>query len=347
MHGSSQLIFEYVVKRFYVVGEITSDGLGYPARSGPSYKNGSRQGCGGGHGGNGGRALYQLQSSLAYDSLYMPKEKGSGGGGESGGGIVYINVTNIFRLEGNVRANGLRSNNGGGAGGTVVVWTNNFDGMGTIESKGGDGAVRGGGGAGGRIAVYHSGISTFIGSLEAFGGESMSEKGGPGTVYVQDGSGNATRRQLTIDNGHFETSSKLNEIRQVVLAGNPVSSNYGVTSYTSPGDILLSTSGPPYSKSGQISNLFSGTGNFYYTMTSKPTITYTFPYPLTIDHARIFPQCNSAYWTNFRVEGYLKNTVVYNQTTWTETTFCRSGQYGRDNIQKEVDKVWKEERYFS
>lgn len=62
--------------------------------------------------------------------------------------------------------------------------TNHFDGMGTIEANGGDGAAagvvgtQGGGGGGGRIAVYHYGISTFIGSLQAFGGESVAERGG-------------------------------------------------------------------------------------------------------------------------------------------------------------------------
>ena len=95
------------------IGEITSSGLGYPVKKGPSYRNGLRPGSGGGHGGNGGRALYQLQSPLAYDSIYTPIEAGSGGGGAAGGGIIYINVSDLFRVEGNVRANGLGKNIGG------------------------------------------------------------------------------------------------------------------------------------------------------------------------------------------------------------------------------------------
>ena len=94
-------------------GEITSSGLGYPKRKGPSYKNGLRPGSGGGHGGNGGRALYHLQTPLAYDSIYTPIEAGSGGEGAPGGGIIYINVSDLFRVEGNVRANGLGNNAGG------------------------------------------------------------------------------------------------------------------------------------------------------------------------------------------------------------------------------------------
>lgn len=95
------------------LGEISSSGLGYQAGKGPSYSNGSRPGSGGGHGGNGGRGLYKLQSSLAYDSIYIPLEAGSGGGGAPGGGIIYINVTDLFRVEGNVRSNGLGNNTGG------------------------------------------------------------------------------------------------------------------------------------------------------------------------------------------------------------------------------------------
>ena len=336
-------------------GEITSDGLGYSPRSGPSYKRGSRPVSGGGHGGNGGRASYQFQSPLAYDSIYMPEEKGSGGGGGSGGGIVYINISDMFRLEGNVRANGMGSNYGGGAGGTVMVRTKHFDGMGTIETKGGIGSsASGGGGGGGRIALYHSGISTFTGGLQAFGGESLAERGGAGTVYVQDESGNATQRQLIIDNGHLGASSNIKEIRQVSISGNSISPYFYVTSYTSPGGITLSTSGTPrcartyirdrricISGSGQLSHLFSGSGSdgFYYTSSSTPDISYNFPYPMTVDHLRIFPQCSADYWSNFHVQAYLKNILVYSQALWTETTFCRQGQYGRVNIGKEVDKA--------
>lgn len=321
---------------------------------------GSRPGSGGGHGGNGGRAAYQLQSSLAYDSVYTPKKSGSGGGGGAGGGIVYINITEMFRLEGSVRANGLGSNIGGGAGGSVIVWTKHFDGMGTIEVRGGNGAgssisgVRGGGGGGGRIALYHSGVSTFIGGLHAFGGESLpAERGGAGTVYVQDESGNSTQRRLIIDNGHSKASSKINEIRQVLISGNPISPHYYVTSYISRGGIEVKTTGAPWcvrtrrgvciSGSGQLSNLLSGSTSdvFYYTSSSKPVVSYTFPHPLTIDHLRVFPQCDggTSYWTDFRVQAYLGEDVVYNQNTWTHTSFCRQGEYGEVDMDKEVDKV--------
>ena len=49
--------------------------------------------------------------------------------------------------------------------------------MGTIEANGGAG-TQGGGGGGGRIALYHYGISTFLGSLQTYGGESAAERGG-------------------------------------------------------------------------------------------------------------------------------------------------------------------------
>ena len=342
----------------YLIGEITSNGLGYLDGTGPSYKKGARPGSGGGHGGNGGRASYRFRSSLAYDSIYTPKDRGSGGGGGSGGGIIYINVTDMFRLEGNVRANGLGSNSGGGAGGTVLVRTKHFDGMGTIETRGGVGAgsgvsgIRGGGGGGGRIAVYHSGVSTFIGNVEAFGGDSVSEKGGPGTVYIQDEGGNVTRRQLIIDNGHSGTSSKIDEIVQVQIGGNSISPYFDVPSYITLEGIVLRTSGPPMcgssyhhrlcrSRSGQLSNLFSGSAfdGFYYTSSHRSDISYALPYPLTIDHMKIFPQCSYTYRSEFRVQAYLRNTLVYSQASWKDTRFCSQGQYLRVDIQKEVDKV--------
>jgi hypothetical protein len=110
---NEQRLNKVLYVKVYFLGEITSSGLGYPVRAGPSYRNGSRPGSGGGHGGNGGRALYQLQSPLAYDSIYTPIEAGSGGGGAPGGGIIYINVSNLFRVEGNVRANGFAKITGG------------------------------------------------------------------------------------------------------------------------------------------------------------------------------------------------------------------------------------------
>ena len=61
-----------------------------------------------------------------------------------------------------------------------------FDGEGTVEAIGGDGAgdtsnnIYGGGGGGGRIAVYHSGDNHWTGSFLTYGGWSHVDHGGSG-----------------------------------------------------------------------------------------------------------------------------------------------------------------------
>ena len=57
-----------------------------------------RGGTGGGHGGRGGRSLGGYYSGYAYDSIYIPQDKGSGGGqgadsaagGGRGGGTYLV-----------------------------------------------------------------------------------------------------------------------------------------------------------------------------------------------------------------------------------------------------------------
>ena len=167
-------------------------------------------------------------------------------------------------------------------------------------------------------------------------------------MYIQNDSGNRTERQLIIDNGHVTASSNILEVRQWRITDTR-NYLYSVTSYTSPEGINLRTSGPPHCSrthysscvegNGQLSHVFSGTSHFYYTTSSKPELTYTFKYPITMDHLKIFPQCSSSYWTNYRVRAYLSTSVVFEQLSWTETKFCKQGQYSKVEIHKEVDKV--------
>jgi hypothetical protein len=167
-------------------------------------------------------------------------------------------------------------------------------------------------------------------------------------VYIQNDSGSTTQRQLIIDNGHTTASSNIIEVRQLFITDTR-NYRYYVTSYTSPEGISLRTSGPPHclrvkwdgclAGNGQLSYVFSGTNHFYYSTSSKPELIYTFPYPITMDHLRIFPQCSSGYWTNYRVRAYLGSNKVFEQGLWTETELCIQGQYGKVEIQKEVNKV--------
>ena len=167
-------------------------------------------------------------------------------------------------------------------------------------------------------------------------------------MYIQNDSGNTTQRSLIIDNGHTTALSNITEVRQLVITDTR-NYRYSVMSYTSPEGINLRTNGPPYCLSstssvcyqgnGQLSNLFSGTGQFYYTTSSNPQLTYTFPYPITMDHARIFPQCSSIYWTSYRIRAYLGTDKVFEQGSWTGTNLCRQGQYDIVDIRKKVSKV--------
>jgi len=64
----------------------------------------------------------------------------------------------------------------------------------------------GGGGAGGRVAIYTNVSDTFRGQLQALGGASDAERGGPGTVFTSNPSPNTTLPQTTllVDNGGYK-----------------------------------------------------------------------------------------------------------------------------------------------
>lgn len=162
---------------------------------------------------------------------------------------------------------------------------------------------------------------------------------GPGTVYIQDNSGNTTHRQLIVDNGHITASSNIVELRRLSITADTSRYDYYSTSYSSFEGITVHTTSSPSWSNGRLSNVFSGANNFYYTTSHTPTLTYTFAYPVTMDHLKIFPQCGSSYWTNYRVDAYLGTNKVFDQTSWTATRLCYQGQYGQVNLQKEVDKV--------
>ena len=220
---------------------MTADYRGYGSERGPgagrsktSFNTGPG---GGGHGGRGGRGSAGLQASYSYGSMYEPTEYGSGGGtgsygtGGRGGGRIVFEISEMLRLEGRVQANGESrsavSSSGGGAGGSIVIRALNFDGEGYVTVNGGSSysSVRpyGGGGAGGRIAVYYNGNYTFIGSYQSRGGTSQAERGGAGTVYIENNRNSSQPfRTLRIDNGDgSKTPSRLYEIKELDLTGNP------------------------------------------------------------------------------------------------------------------------------
>ena len=149
-----------------------------------------RGSSGAGHGGTGGRGLYDVDIGTFYGSVFYPTSFGSaGGGGESqGGGVIKI-TTDVLQVDGNIESKGgsydAEINHGGGSGGSIYINTTTFGGEGMIDVTGGDGNNNGGGGCGGRIAVYYH-SSSFTGQFAAFGGTSSYEAGSAGTVYQED-----------------------------------------------------------------------------------------------------------------------------------------------------------------
>lgn len=71
---------------------------------------------------------------------------------------------------------------------TSCLGLGHFRGHGTLSAIGGQGDGSGGGGAGGRIAVHTQDSNEYKGNLLAYGssGTTDGDKGGPGTVFIED-----------------------------------------------------------------------------------------------------------------------------------------------------------------
>jgi hypothetical protein len=195
-------------------GSIDSDiggGGGYAAVSGYF-------GSGGGHGGFGGISSSIERKGNYTDSLLVPNDLGSGGGGSEdeegficqsikggeGGGLIQLKIDDNLIIDGEILANGDPGDydgwigGGGAAGGSIYIDTENLSGGGFIKVNGGGVAgSNAGGGGGGRIAIYYT-TDSFTGTIQAYGGDGY-QAGGAGTIYLKDNS--ATRGELILDNG--------------------------------------------------------------------------------------------------------------------------------------------------
>jgi len=282
---------------------------------------------------------------------------GSGGGGNGGrgGGVIRLEVSDMLRLEGRLRANGQIGliAGGGGAGGSVLIQTRHFDGEGSIEVNGGDGAGNGGGGAGGRIALYHSGSITYLGTYQACGGRSSAEIGGAGSVYIENNQNRSKLyRSLRINN---RVSTKRNgligEVIELVLSGNHFTYPYYMNSYTAPNGVVLSTTGTPYCRSthshdnkicttdsSYLGNIFQSSG-FYYTTETYPVITYRFPTSLFLEYIEIYPACSSNYISPYQIRVYEGGNIIMKSSDWIDTTGCLQGQPSKMTVGKMISKV--------
>ena len=183
-------------------GLLTSKGLGY------NYTHGSTVGLlgtanlgigfttsagssGAGFGGSSGRGVGTTRTGQPYGDLYEPNIYGSCGGGASvsgsGGGILWMNVTDTLFVDGEISANGDNAkgaSGGGGSGGSQWLYANMIKGTGRLSAVGGNGGASGGGGSGGRIALYFNVNGTFTGKYQNWGGSGKLEPGGAGTTFL-------------------------------------------------------------------------------------------------------------------------------------------------------------------
>lgn len=177
-------------------GVLNVDYMGHDGESGPGAGGSNNSyGYGGAHGGHGG-APEPYVGGIPYDSVYIPRYPGSGGGngggvGGRGGGYLHWVIGETLLIDGEVTLEGeagQSGNGGGGSGGGLFIETLNFTGAGHIDCHGGAGSGNGGGGSGGRIAVHIGFSNRFIGHLDVIGGLGIGTlpSGAAGTVYLQE-----------------------------------------------------------------------------------------------------------------------------------------------------------------
>lgn len=184
------------------------NGKGYQSNEGPSQGSGD---SGAGHGGFGGTGNSGEPGGV-YGSAEEPVTWGSGAvDGGAGGGAICLEIAGTLDLEGSIQAHGTQvtTANGGGAGGSIWVTAHEVTGSGSMTAHGGAPGGTGlfgrrGGGGGGRIAVYRD-VSTFTGSLEAWGeDDGQGDPGEDGTVAWFDTSTPGQRHLLTGHAYRFE-----------------------------------------------------------------------------------------------------------------------------------------------
>ncbi|MBT3835410.1 LamG domain-containing protein, partial [Candidatus Peribacteria bacterium] len=190
-------------------GSITADGQGFTLNTGPSADTGTRDG--GSHGGEGCDYSSDGNHTLTYGSITNPQSLGSAGKeGTPAGGAMTIYSSGALLVNGVISANGTSSETafGKGAGGSINITASTVSGSGIIRANGGTitGAVIGGAGGGGRIYVKLSSGSTFMQSIQAYGGDHLNTttcKGAAGTVYLEDATDSSGSGMLIIDNNNI------------------------------------------------------------------------------------------------------------------------------------------------
>ena len=89
--------------------------------------------------------MFCLSTGQSYGHLYQPYAFGSAGGGGqgvggAGGGTLWLNITNLIEVDGELSTDGgeaVGNSGGGGSGGSIWMYCRVFRGLGnlTISSK--------------------------------------------------------------------------------------------------------------------------------------------------------------------------------------------------------------------
>ncbi len=153
-----------------------------------------------------GAGLDLSTASPPYGSVYRPDRYGSASGdGNPGGSYIWLDTVDLF-LYGHLIADGNSSDTvGGGSGGSIYVKCQDaLYGLGSMEASGGHtGSSAAGAGSGGRIAVFMA-ENLYQGSMKAAGGDGISQygSGGPGSIYIEEGTETARnlKETLIVDN---------------------------------------------------------------------------------------------------------------------------------------------------
>lgn len=177
-----------------VGGSINLDGKGYGSSSngpGEGINSGVSSGSGAGHGGAGGAGANAAGSAYCVSTnpgtIGSSGGSGNGGAGGAGGGLLVMNVSNTFTLNGTITAKGntgAGTNGGGGAGGGLKITAESIVGSPqSITVAGGTSGSSAGGGGGGGCAYISYASSNVITSAATTksGGTGGTNNGSAGT----------------------------------------------------------------------------------------------------------------------------------------------------------------------
>lgn len=199
-------------------GDMSSSG-GFGPGGSANVNNAPGGASYGGFGGSGAGVL--SQRGRTYGSTATPTLPGSGGGGyggnlpgDDGGGLVWVEASGRVIVNGVITANGVDGIQyaGGGSGGGIYIVCQTITGGGRMQANGSDGNITtaggyndNGGGGGGRISVNYNGAAQLLETLPTVrfsaagglswqgkqyalfnGGDMITSRGEPGTVYMTD-----------------------------------------------------------------------------------------------------------------------------------------------------------------